>query len=155
EVRRLAATVYGLEGELKPLISERDQNFRITTAKGEKFVFKIANRDEDPGVIDLQVQGLLHVERTDPGMVVPRIRRTRDGVRFGWPEGPGGARHILRAVSWIDGEELRRQTLTPALLRSSGAAVGRLARALRGFYHPCARHPLLWDATQIAGLRPH
>src|SRR5690606_37936642 len=129
EVRRLAATVYGLEGELKPLISERDQNFRITTAKGEKFVFKIANRDEDPGVIDLQVQGLLHVERTDPGMVVPRIRRTRDGDPFGWTEGPGGARHILRAVSWIDGEELRRQTLTPALLRSSGAAVGRLARA--------------------------
>ncbi len=155
EVRRLAAAVFGLEGDLKPLVSERDQNFRITTAKGETFVFKIANRDEDPGVVDLQVQGLLHVERTDPGMVVPRIRRTRNGEPYGWTDGGDGNRHILRTVSWIEGEELRTQTYTPALMRSSGAAVARLARALRGFHHPSARHPLLWDVTQIAGLRPH
>jgi 4-aminobutyrate aminotransferase-like enzyme/Ser/Thr protein kinase RdoA (MazF antagonist) len=155
EVRRLASTVFGLEGDFKPLVSERDQNFRITTAKGEKFVFKVANRDEDPGVVDLQVQGLLHVERTDPGMLVPRIRRTKSGEPYGWTDGGDGQRHILRAVSWIDGEELRKQDYTPALLRSSGAATARLARALRGFYHPSARHPLLWDITQVAGLRQY
>jgi 4-aminobutyrate aminotransferase-like enzyme/Ser/Thr protein kinase RdoA (MazF antagonist) len=154
-VRRLAAEQYGLEGDLQPLISERDQNFRITTAKGERFVFKIANRDEDPGVVDLQAQGLLHVERTDPGMNVPRIRRNRNGEPYGWATGPDGSRHILRTVTWVAGEELRRQTLTPALLRSVGGTVARLARALRGFHHPSARHPLLWDVTQLANLRPH
>jgi Ser/Thr protein kinase RdoA (MazF antagonist) len=29
----------------------------------------------------------------------------------------------------------------------------RLARALRGFFHPAARHELLWDLTQVPALR--
>jgi 4-aminobutyrate aminotransferase-like enzyme/Ser/Thr protein kinase RdoA (MazF antagonist) len=152
--RRLAAEVYGLDGDLQPLISERDQNFRITTAGGERFVFKIANSAEDPGVVDLQVKALLHVERTDPEVNVPRIRRTRNGDPYGWSEAPDGARHILRTVTWVEGDELRKHELTPALLRSVGGTVARLARALRGFHHPSARHPLLWDVTQVANLRP-
>ena len=34
---------YGLQGKLLPLVSERDQNFRLTTTDAEQFVFKIAN----------------------------------------------------------------------------------------------------------------
>ena len=153
--RRIAADTFGLEGDFKPLVSERDQNFRVTTARGERFVFKIANVEEDPGVVDLQVRGLLHVEKSDPGLAVPRVVRTKQGDPFGWTNAADGARHIVRAVSWIEGGELGDATLTPTLLRNAGGAVARLAKALRGFHHPAARHPLLWDVTQVAGLRPH
>src|SRR5262249_27433231 len=69
---------------------ERDQNFRITTATAERFILKIANRDEDLGVVDLQVRGLLHVERIDPSLQVWILtlgrntvrRRLRDACRF-------------------------------------------------------------------------
>jgi len=44
-------------------------------------------------------------------------------------------------------------TLHPALLRDVGAMAARLARALRGFFHPAARHELLWDLTQAPALR--
>jgi 4-aminobutyrate aminotransferase-like enzyme/Ser/Thr protein kinase RdoA (MazF antagonist) len=155
EVRRMAAEFYGLNGELQPLVSERDQNFRITAATGERFIFKIANRDEDLGVVDLQVRALIHVERTDPALQVPRIRYTVTGKPYAWTTGPDGSRHILRTVTEIAGEELGSQPLTPMLLRSAGSAVARLARALRGYHHPSARHPLLWDMTQIGSLRPH
>src|SRR3972149_4438113 len=73
DIQRIAAEFFGLEGEFKPLISERDQNFRIKASRGEQYVLKIANVDEDPGVVDLKVQGLLPVERVDPGMPVPRV----------------------------------------------------------------------------------
>ncbi|MEX0807425.1 MAG: aminotransferase class III-fold pyridoxal phosphate-dependent enzyme [Dongiaceae bacterium] len=154
-VRRVAAGSFGLEGEFKPLVSERDQNFRVTTARGERFVFKIANVDEDPGVVDLQLRGLLHIEQTDPGFPVPRVVRTKDGEPFGWADLGRGTRHIVRTVTWIEGTELGEMPPTPTLLRNAGGAVARLARALRGYHHPAARHPLLWDVTQVAGLRQH
>ncbi|MEX2295821.1 MAG: aminotransferase class III-fold pyridoxal phosphate-dependent enzyme [Dongiaceae bacterium] len=154
-VRRVAAGSFGLEGEFKPLVSERDQNFRVTTARGERFVFKIANVDEDPGVVDLQLRGLLHVAQTDPGFPVPRVVHTKQGEPFDWADMGGGARHIVRAVSWIEGTELGDMPPTPTLLRNAGGAVARLAKALRGYHHPAARHPLLWDVTQVVGLCQH
>ncbi len=81
-VRRIAADLFGLEGEFKSLASERDQNFRIQAARSEQYVLKIANVDEDPDVADLQVQGLLHVENVDPGMPVPRVVRGRKEPRL-------------------------------------------------------------------------
>ena len=154
QVRRIAAEIYGLEGEYKALVSERDQNFRITTADGTRYVFKIANREEDLGVVDLQVQALLHIERTDPTLKVPHIKQALDGQPYGWTESSDGTRHILRTVTWIEGDDLGEQEMTPALLRNVGGAVARLARALRSFHHPSARHSLPWDVTQIANLRP-
>jgi 4-aminobutyrate aminotransferase-like enzyme len=41
----------------------------------------------------------------------------------------------------------------PALVREVGGTTARLARALRGFFHPAARHELLWDLTQAPALR--
>ena len=73
EVRRIAANVFGLEGEFTPLISERDQNFQIQARDGQ-YVLKIANVAEDPNVVDLQVQGLLHIEKVDPDVPVWMVR---------------------------------------------------------------------------------
>ena len=150
----MAAETFGLEGEFKALVSERDQNFRIITASGDKFVLKIVNCDENPGVVDMQVKALLHIERTDPALKVPHIKFTREGRPYGWVKTDDGSKHILRAVTWIEGEDLGGQEITPALQRKAGSTVARLARALRGFHHPSARHPLLWDVSQIANLRP-
>jgi len=155
EVRRIATELFGLDGEIKPLISERDQNFRIRTARGVQYVLKIANADEDATVVDLQVQSLLHVEKMDPGMPVPRVARTKTGEASTWVEGPDGTPHLVRVITYLPGTDLREMPLTPALLRDLGGAVARLGKALRGFYHPAARHELLWDLRQAPRLRPH
>jgi Ser/Thr protein kinase RdoA (MazF antagonist) len=155
EVREIADRLFGLEGEFKPLVSERDQNFRVQTANGGRYVFKIANADEDPDVVDLQAQALRHVERVDPHMPVPRVVRTRAGEARAWVEGSNGTRHIVRALTYLPGTNLGMVPLAPALLRNLGGAIARLDRALRGFHHPAARHELLWDLQKIPQLRPH
>ena len=124
---------------------ERDQNFRIRGQDGREAVLKIANADEDPAVVDLQAAALLHIEQVDPGMAVPRVLRTKAGESTTWVEDPDGARHLVRALTYLPGIPLGDVPRTPGLLRNLGAAVARLGLALRGFYHPAARHELLWD----------
>ncbi len=155
EVRRIAADLFGLEDEFKPLISERDQNFRIQAARDEQYVLKIANVDEDPDVVDLQVQGLLHVEKVDPDVPVPRVVRTKAGEPSTWVEGLGGAQHIARVLTYLPGTDLGKMPLTPELLRNLGSAVAQLGKALRGFCHPAARHELLWDLQQAPRMRAY
>jgi len=155
KVRRVAAEFFGLEGEFEPLNSERDQNFHILTAQNEHYVLKIANVDEDPSVLDLQVQGLLHVERTDPGVPVPRIVPAKSGEPTVWVQDGAGAKHMVRVVTYLPGTDLANKPLTPTLLRNLGRVLARLDKALCGFFHPAAQHELLWDLRQVPHLRPH
>ena len=152
-VQRAAAELFGLEGEFRPLASDCDQNFHVLTAEGEEYVLKIANLEESSEVVDLQVKGLLHLEKTAPDLPVPRVVRTTKGEPSTWLEGSGGARYILRALTYLPGTDLGKVPLTPALLRNLGSALARLDQALKGFSHPAARHDLVWDVRQVPRLR--
>ena len=57
-VRDAVMRAYGITGRFEPLVSERDQNFRLVTAHGENYVVKIANPLEDPRVTDFQIKAL-------------------------------------------------------------------------------------------------
>ena len=59
---KLLNEYYGLKAALSPLISERDQNFRVDCDDGRQFVLKIANAAEDSQVTDFQINALLHIE---------------------------------------------------------------------------------------------
>ncbi len=67
------ADEYGLTGAWLSLDGECDQNLKLDTADGRKFVVKIAGPDEDPEVADLQVQALLYLEKNSPHIPVPRV----------------------------------------------------------------------------------
>ena len=71
QVLSFADQRYGLTGELSPMDSERDQNFRIRTETGDLYVIKIANSAEDPAVIDMQLKALEHIALVDPRLPVP------------------------------------------------------------------------------------
>ncbi|NJN43439.1 MAG: hypothetical protein HC806_00985 [Anaerolineae bacterium] len=79
EAQRIADEFYGLQGDFKTLMSERDQNFRVRTSVGERYVFKISNAHEDPGVVDMQCQALAHLEVQDSTLPVPRMVRAKRG----------------------------------------------------------------------------
>ena len=43
EAKALLRMHFGVEGQLSPLESERDQNFKVKTPGGEIFILKIVN----------------------------------------------------------------------------------------------------------------
>ena len=70
EVAKKIADSYGLEGQWDSLVGERDQNFRLKAENGQKYVVKIAGRDEDPDITDFQVEALLYLEKGSPALDV-------------------------------------------------------------------------------------
>ena len=84
EAVEIAARHYGMDVRVRPLISERDQNFRMIAADGGEYVLKIANVAEERVVTDFQVQALLYIERSirerQLPVTVPRIQPTLSGV---------------------------------------------------------------------------
>lgn len=163
--RREAAAVvrehYGLDVEVTLLVSERDQNFRLRTGDGRRFVLKIANAAEDPAVTECQVRALLHIEdrirQRQLPIRTPQVLRTRDG-RTEIVIERAGSRHVARVVSWVDGVPLGERTASTTLCRNLGRYLAHLGIALRGFHHRGADQSLLWDMKQAPRLRellPH
>jgi Ser/Thr protein kinase RdoA (MazF antagonist) len=155
EAEEIAQRVFGVAASAHPLDSERDQNFRLCSGDGRDWVLKIANPAEDPAVLDLQTEALLHIARVDPDLAVPHVKTTLDGSHSHTIEGPDGRRFITRLLSFLPGALLDEAVPSSTLRREVGSTAARLARALRGFFHPAARHSLLWDIMQASGLRQH
>jgi len=138
---------YGISGEFRELEGERDQNFRVTRADGQQFVFKISGIDEHASQVDFQLRALEHIKSVDPELPVPRHVAGLDGEfvsRFFDAE--GNAYHV-RLLTYLDGSPLYefgapgRHTT-----RSLGRLQARLSLALRDFNHPAATHFMPWDA---------
>ena len=153
EVALLLKTEYGLDGELRPLLSERDQNFRLTAGDGQRYVVKIAGAAEDQKTADFQILGLLHLEARRCKAAVPKIRRTLDGA----PSTTilhGETRHVVRLVSYLPGRLLADVPPTSSLMRSIGRSLAYLDMALSDFEYAGNQTPLLWDMQRAADLLP-
>lgn len=140
---------FGLAGELRPLESERDQNFRLTLADGRTLVLKISNPAESPDVLDFQARALEHLARQAPELPVPHIVTGIDGAALQRLDTGDGA-CMVRLVSWLDGVPVEAVPSTPALRQNLSRVAAELGRQLRGFFHPSARHPLLWSVDAAA-----
>ncbi len=155
EAQELVLKLYNFSGELTPLYSERDQNFRLKTDTGASYVLKIANVEEAPGVVDFQTEALRHIQAQDPTLPVPRVIETTAGEAYTTVTQASGTTHIVRVLSWLPGQLVRDVAVTSALREDIGRTLARLDLALSGFFHPHARQEILWDVTQCASLRPH
>ena len=156
EILRLLQEHYGLQPRIDPLLSERDQNFRLRCDDSREFVLKIANAAEDPLATDFQVQALLHLEAylasNECPINVPRILRTVDGSAS-LTVSSAGQQHVARVVSYVPGIPLGDRSASPTLCRRLGNYLAHLGRALHGFDHPGSDHGLIWDMQQALALR--
>jgi Ser/Thr protein kinase RdoA (MazF antagonist) len=143
---------YGLEGNLEPLASERDQNYLLHEASGDEFVLKIANSSEDAAVTDFQVAGLLHLEQQHPDIPVPRVIRTNDGHPHFRIHSEDGREHTLRLLSWLPGTPLEKLEPRPNVAHQLGQSLAELGKGLRKFEHAASDYPLLWDIKQAGHL---
>ncbi len=143
---------FGVAGELTPLDSERDQNFRVRAAQGE-FTLKIVNAAEPATAMAFQAALLGHVEAVDPALPLPRVVPLIDGRTFGDVEGPTGERHAVRLVTYLPGVPFAQADLSPNLFQALGRVLGRLDRALVSFGHPGAFKDFDWHIRAVPQSR--
>src|ERR671932_167484 len=93
DVARIAAELFGLDGTVIDLGSERDQTFLVEGQAGSG-VLKISNLGESAATLDLEAEAILHVLRVDPELPVARPRALS--------EAPGAAAYRA-AVKGPDG----------------------------------------------------
>lgn len=135
---------FDIEGELTPLPSERDQNFLVETADGQKLTFKIMNAAEPLSAIEFQTALLRHLESSDLRLAVPRILPTVDGQDFALIES-ASERQAVRLVSYLPGRPLAEEGKTQEILHGLGRLLGQLDRALASFGHPGAHRSFDWE----------
>ncbi len=150
-VAELVHELWGVEGELRALPGERDQNFRVTPSSGgavmDAMVVKITSAEEDRALLEAQHDAFEHLRaRVD---ICPRLIPTKPGERLGSIRGDGGREHLVRAVAFIPGTPLAELAeLDDALLEQLGAQLGRVDRALQSFDRPALHRAFDWDLAR-------
>ena len=153
--RQILREGFGVESSsIKPLAGERDQNFRVDTVGGQRFLFKISNPVDDRPVLAMQAAALRHIERVDPGLPVMRALPSAAGPLWVEVPGPAGGFYLGRLFTFLPGQVTSASALTTQAIWSFGQMTARLGRALRGFFHPAADYEILWDVTHALKLRP-
>ena len=148
----IAVEHYGIHAKVRALVSERDQNFRLDTEDGKRFVLKISNCAEQLQVVDFQNRALVHIAEKDASFPLPRVIPNLEGCLHCSLE-HGGKTHFVRVLSWLEGVVLNDTTVDAGLARRLGQLLARLGLALESFEHPGSNPPLLWDMKRASGLR--
>jgi 4-aminobutyrate aminotransferase-like enzyme/Ser/Thr protein kinase RdoA (MazF antagonist) len=158
---RIAVELFGLESSAAALPSERDQNFLLSAASGEKFVLKIANAEEDIQFLELQNQLIRFLAAAKTDLQFPRIVSTKTGEEIASITSADGQTYFARLLTWLDGHCFAEvQPHNRTLLASLGRALAQMDAALAGFSHPAARRNFHWDlrnagtARELIGLLP-
>ena len=139
---------YGLDGTLAALLGESDQNLRLAASDGRRYVVKIAPAGESRLDSDFQVCALRHLEQRDVALMLPRIVPTQSGA-YSAEIG----KNPLRVLTWVAGDVLPRDALTPAAVASLGRSLAALGQALSDFDHAGKARELQWDLQRALGLR--
>ncbi len=154
QASEVAERTFGISAAAEPLVSERDQNFRLTDDAGGAWVLKVSNAAEDRGVVEMEVAAVERIAALDPRLPVPVARATVGGEPIGEVEIAGSV-HLVRLLPLMPGRNVAPTELDAAAQREIGVVVARIGHALRGFFHPAAGRTILWDQQRLPLLFEH
>ena len=138
---------------IKPLASERDQNFLFKDQNEKKFVLKVANSKEPFGVLDLQNKALEHLALST-NLILPKVIPDSSSKLIRQEE-VNESKHYIRMVSYIDGipmGDAKQPKDFKVLYFNMGSFLGLLGQGLKGFTHDNSNHRLLWDVKETENL---
>jgi len=152
EATKIAHRLFALDGPIRQLDGERDLNF-LLGAPGERCVFKIANAEESPAMLECQHAVFERLAAAQVFPVTVKARQSVNGNSIETVHDASGRAHVCRVLPFVEGCLLRDiEKPSLALLEDIGSRLALLDRALQGFSHPALERPLLWkmdSAPQI------
>ncbi len=135
-----------MRASARQLPSERDQNFLVSNASGEKFVLKIGNALEERAFLEAQNSALKHLATRVT--FCQRLVPAASGEEIAAVETTSGATHFVRLVDYLPGVPLAEiKPHSPGLLHDLGRKLGRLTHALADFDHPAVHRDFHWDLS--------
>jgi len=140
------------------LYGEYDQNLRLSTEEGARFVLKFMRgaSDEVQRLVDLQIAMLRHLaaRNLETECPVPIPSRSGGGEASRLLVDRLGDGHITWMLSYVEGELLDGlETYSDDLLESLGRSVAEVDAALLGLQLPEARRDLEWDLVHVGRTR--
>lgn len=147
ETAVLTKSLYGITATATLLPGEWDANFHLTSSDGD-FVLKIMHAEQQPDIVDLQIQTLIHLARNAPHLKLPRVIVGLDGELMQTVK-INDRSHIVWLLTYIDGHLLAKANPhSPELLHSFGTLLGEVDAALVGFDHPASQRDFKWDLAK-------
>ena len=141
QVRAHVHDRWGLDGELSPLVSERDQNWLVQVDGSPVAVAKIANRGDDAAHIDLQRQMMQRLHSA--GLPCPDLLPAADGH---WSSRLDG--HVSWVIGFLPGTALASTACSQGVIGDLGRVLAAVSVTLAGFDHPAAHRVLQWDIAR-------
>ena len=147
ESEDILSSQFKIIGDVKTLVSDRDQNFLVSTDNGQKYILKISNPAEQLQVLEMQNEATRYIKSNDPELGVPlqigeiKIIEKEDQSYF------------VRLLEYLDGKFLKDQPLDDDAFEKLGRFLGRLNIALDGFSHTAADREFHWDTQSINLIR--
>src|SRR5579862_2522587 len=152
EASALLRSSFGVSGQLNRLPTEKDDTFLVSAADGAKFILKVANPAEEAAELDFEVRLLMHLERVDATLPVPRViceDRERPCIAV---RDRAGQLRLVRLLSYLEGIALDRTDSSAAERFRIGELLGRLRHATADFSHPADARMLAWDVKHLLDL---
>ncbi len=150
EAAGLARRLYALEGPLKKLDGERDLNFLISDRRG-KFVFKIANADEDVEMLNCQHRVFERLSAAKAFLLIACALPSVQGNEIENVSDAHGRQHYCRVLPFLEGRMWAEFEISKMeMLTDLGTQLAALDKALDGFSHAGLERALLWNMETAA-----
>lgn len=147
----LIGELYALSGSARVLPGERDQNFLFETGNGEKYVFKIVNREESREILEAQAE-LMQLLNSS-ACKSPRPVRSLSGQYIVETEMPDRAKYIVWMLSYIEGMPLGTiRHHSKQLLYSTGYETGRIDSLLSEYTNSLFERDFSWDLRNFRAV---
>jgi 4-aminobutyrate aminotransferase-like enzyme/Ser/Thr protein kinase RdoA (MazF antagonist) len=140
---------YGIDGPLRRLAGERDLNHAVA----DDYVLKVQNATDGEDVIEMSSLAIAELVRREPELPVSRIVPTRTGALWHPVTDAAGRTCFVRLFTLLRGHHPGPDELDERGLYGWARVVARVARGLRGFFHPAARYEIAWDIGRTLAQR--
>lgn len=150
KARKTVLDLYGMDGTLRPLPAEWDQNFQLDSAGLGTFIIKIANLARSNDELDFQNAAMNRLADLWASGKSPRVVTSGSGESINRIPGPGGNTYLLRVLTYLPGQPMAAiQPLDGQTLDRIGYAMGDLDSCLLEFEHPAMERTFRWDLRQV------
>ncbi len=147
-ISKIINTHFNIDGAIKLLPGDEDENFKIETAKGESFILKIAHPETSRKHLTFLNKVSTHLVTKSISAQTPQVIPSIDGNHISEIEIEGNKRYV-RLITFIEGRIWATINPKTNILRNQlGEKAGEITKYLLDFEHPEAHRTSDWDLAQ-------